>query len=101
MAYNSDFLGGPLWFGSHGKQRLWTLDSTDTLATIVGAINGVAVTGGVLTIAEADSAAGDIDTATPSAANTGAAGALITATVGGASTATETLNVFALIERTA
>lgn len=45
MAYDSAFLGGPVWFGSHGKQNIWTLDTADTLATVVGAgyiSNGVA-----------------------------------------------------------
>jgi hypothetical protein len=37
MAYDPDFLGGPLWFGSNGRQRMWTLDSTDAIATICGA----------------------------------------------------------------
>jgi hypothetical protein len=219
MAYNPEFLGGPVVFGITGgnasgpRQKLWTLDSTDTLATIVGAgfisdgvsrgmakgdlvfvrrfdtvtaratlsgmsqhyvaslsataaslssdwdtsldtdlaeqatmealsvsskatdaavvrfvapwaftiksvqtvinaalatgdatvtlaIGATPVTNGVVTITNAASAAGDVDSATPTAARTGAAGALITATVGGASTATATLNVFLLLERT-
>lgn len=213
MAYDPQYLGGPVQFGSHAHQRLWSLDSVDTLATIVGAgyvsdgatrgmlkgdivyvrrfdnldlrttlsgisqhyvssvgassvtiasdwdtsqdtdlaeqatleyiaisskaadaavarfvapwafkiksasvvlngalatgdatttlaIAGVGVTGGVITSTQTSSAAGDIATCTPSALNTGAANALITATIGGASTATATLNIFLLLERT-
>jgi len=56
-------------------------------ATITAAINGTPVTGGALTITQAGSAAGDVDAATPSAANTFAAGDVITFTVGGTNTA--------------
>jgi fermentation-respiration switch protein FrsA (DUF1100 family) len=52
-------------------------------ATITASINGTAVTGGVLTIAQAGSAAGDADAATPSAANAVAVGDVIALTVGG------------------
>ncbi|HCS22609.1 MAG TPA: hypothetical protein PLW48_03820 [Alphaproteobacteria bacterium] len=61
-------------------------------ATLTLAINGVAVTNGVITATQAGSAAGDVDVATPTAANTFAAGDVITVTVGGASTATATAN---------
>jgi hypothetical protein len=54
--------------------------------TITAAINGVAVTGGVLTVTQAGSAAGDIDLATPSAANTINEGDVLTLTVGGTNT---------------
>jgi hypothetical protein len=57
-------------------------------ATITPSIGGVAITGGALSIAQADSAAGDIDTATPSAANTVTAGQGVALTVGGTNTAT-------------
>jgi len=52
-------------------------------ATITVAINGVPVTGGVVTVTQAGSAAGDIDTAEPSAANMVAVGDVISFTVGG------------------
>lgn len=57
-------------------------------SVVSSSINGVAVTGGSLTITFSGSAAGDIDSATPSAANTVAAGDLITLTTDGASTNT-------------
>ncbi|MDI1227359.1 MAG: hypothetical protein PSY14_06730 [bacterium] len=62
-------------------------------ATFTAAINGVAVTNGVVTATQAASAAGDRDEATPTAAKTFVAGDLITITVGGASTATATAGV--------
>jgi hypothetical protein len=52
-------------------------------ATITASINGVAVTGGVVTIAESGSAAGTKDTATPSATNVIVDGASLELTVGG------------------
>lgn len=52
-------------------------------ATLTLKINGVAVTNGVITITQAGSAAGDVDEATPSAANVVAAGDVISITVGG------------------
>lgn len=61
-------------------------------ATFSVAINGVAVTGGVVTAASAGSAAGDVDSAAPSANNAFDAGDVITVTVGGGSTATATAN---------
>lgn len=59
-------------------------------ATITVAINGVAVTNGVVTHTQAGSAAGNVATATPTAARTFTANDVITLTVGGASTATAT-----------
>jgi hypothetical protein len=56
-------------------------------ATITASIDGVAVTNGVITIAEAGSAAGTKDSATPSAANVIADGASLELTVGGANDA--------------
>ncbi|WP_206419693.1 hypothetical protein [Minwuia thermotolerans] len=56
-------------------------------ATLTLSINGTPVTNGVITIAEAGSAAGDVDEATPTAANTVAAGDVIAITVGGANSA--------------
>lgn len=56
-------------------------------ATITASIDGVAVTDGVVTIAQVGSAAGTKDTATPSAANVIADGASLELTVGGANDA--------------
>lgn len=56
-------------------------------ATVTVAIAGVNITGGVVTITQAGSAAGDVDTATPTAANDCTAGQVITSTVSGSSTA--------------
>jgi hypothetical protein len=74
---------------------LATADATVTLA-----INGGAVTNGVLTIASTG-AAGVVDEATPTAAHTFVAGDLITATVGGGSTATGTIGLQLELEETA
>jgi hypothetical protein len=51
--------------------------------TITAAIGAVAVTNGVVTIATAASAAGDVDVATPTAANTVTAGQAVNFTVTG------------------
>lgn len=56
--------------------------------TITAAINGVAVTGGVVTITQAGSAAGDVDLAEPTAANVMEEGDVLTLTVGGTQTST-------------
>jgi len=56
-------------------------------ATITAAIAGTPVTNGVITIAESGSAAGVIDEATPSGANTVTAGQLISLTPGGTNSA--------------
>jgi len=55
-------------------------------ATLTCAIGAVAITDGVITITQAASAEGDIDTATPSAANVVAVGDDVNVTVGGANT---------------
>ena len=52
-------------------------------ATLTGKIGTTAITDGVITITQSGSAAGDVDSATPSAANTVAAGDDINVTVGG------------------
>ncbi len=52
-------------------------------ATLTGKINGTAITNGVITITQAGSAAGDVDLATPTAANVVAAGDALSVTVGG------------------
>lgn len=57
-------------------------------ATITPSIGGVAVTDGALTITQASSAAGDVDTASPSALNTVTAGQAVALTVGGTNDAT-------------
>lgn len=56
-------------------------------ATVTASIGGVAVTGGVLTITQAGSAAGDVDAALPTAANAVSVGDVIALTVGGANSA--------------
>lgn len=52
-------------------------------ATLTAKIGATAVTSGVVTITQAASAIGDIDSATPSAANTVAVGSNLSVTVGG------------------
>jgi hypothetical protein len=58
-------------------------------ATLTFSINGTPVTGGVITITQSGSAAGDVDSATPSAANTVAIDDVIECTVGGTNTDTD------------
>ena len=62
------------------------IDTAD--AVITAKIGSTNITGGAITIATADSAAGDINSATPSAANTVAVGSNINFTTNGASTNT-------------
>lgn len=62
-------------------------------SAITTAINGVAITNGNFTVAQSGSAAGDRDSATPTAANTVAVGDALSVTTDGASTGTATLNV--------
>lgn len=57
-------------------------------AVITGKIGAVAITGGAVTIAYSGSAAGDVDSVSPSAANTVAVGDNINFTTDGASTHT-------------
>ena len=57
-------------------------------AIITGKIGAVAITNGAVTIANSGSAAGDVDSTTPTAANTVAAGDNINFTTNGASTNT-------------
>lgn len=52
-------------------------------AVLTGKISGTAITDGVVTITQAGSAAGDVDTATPSAANVAAAGDTLDLTLSG------------------
>ncbi|MGZ8172865.1 MULTISPECIES: hypothetical protein [Methylobacter] len=58
-------------------------------ATLTAKIGGVAVTTGVITVTQAGSAAGDMDSVTPSAAKTVAVGNVISITVGGTNDATK------------
>lgn len=69
--------------------------------TITPSIGGVDITDGVVTIATAASAAGDVDSATPSAANTVTAGQAIKLTVtGGGSGGSPRGHVYIVIDRT-
>jgi hypothetical protein len=68
-------------------------------ATLTAKIGGVAVTGGVITITQAGSAAGDKDFASPSAANTVAVGDELSMTVGGTNATATVANVLFEIER--
>jgi hypothetical protein len=55
--------------------------------TITGAIGVTAITGGVITITQSSSAAGDVDSCAPTAANTITAGAAVNWTVSGGGSA--------------
>lgn len=66
-------------------------------ATLTAAINGTPITTGALTLTQAGSAAGDVDTCSPSAAKTMAVGDVLTITGGGSSDATATASVAILI----
>lgn len=66
-------------------------------ATLTAAIGATPVTSGVITITQADSAAGDVDSATPSAANTVAVGDVISITVGGTNDASKLAQVSLVI----
>lgn len=66
-------------------------------ATLTADIGGVAVTNGALTVTQAGSAAGDMDVATPTAANTVAVGSVIGITVGGTNDAAKLAQVTILI----
>lgn len=85
-------------FGFHAT-RAGTITSVRTVlegaalaagdATLTGRIDAVLITDGVVTITQAASAVGDLDSATPSAANVVAAGDYVNFTVGGANTDTD------------
>lgn len=66
-------------------------------ATLTGKIGAVAITTGVVTITQAGSAAGDVDSAAPTAAKTVAVGDVISFTVGGTNDATVTADVVVTI----
>ncbi len=36
MAYNTEYLGGPIHFGSKANARMWVYDTTDLVATVIG-----------------------------------------------------------------
>lgn len=66
-------------------------------ATLTGKIGAVAITTGVITITQAASAAGDVDSCEPTAAKTVAAGDVISVTVGGTNDAAKLADVTILI----
>jgi len=68
-------------------------------AAITTEINGVAVTGGAITIATASSAAGDVDSAEPTAANSVQEGDVIEIITDGASTNTVPAEFTVIIRR--
>jgi hypothetical protein len=68
-------------------------------AEITTEINGVAVTGGAITIATASSAAGDVDSAEPTAANSVQEGDVIEIITDGASTNTVPAEFTVIIRR--
>jgi len=68
-------------------------------AGITTKINGTAVTGGAITIANASSAAGDVDSAEPTAANAVSEGDYISFTTDGASTNTVAATFTVIIRR--
>lgn len=68
-------------------------------ATLTCKINGTSITDGALTVAYSGSAAGDIDTATPSALNTFTAGQYLQVTTDGASTNTVPVTLMFTIQR--
>jgi hypothetical protein len=66
-------------------------------ATLTAKIGAVAVTDGVLTVTQAGSAAGDVDSVTPSAAKTVAVGDVVSITVGGTNDAAKLGHVVLVI----
>ena len=68
-------------------------------AAITFEIGGTAITGGAITVTQSGSAAGDIDTATPTAANEVAEDGTIEMITDGASSNTIKLNVTFVIRR--
>ena len=82
--------------------KVWTgLGGAITVAdcTVATAINGTAITGGSITIANASSAAGDIDSAVPTAANQVNEGDVITFPPAGATGTNIPLNCCAVVRR--
>lgn len=66
-------------------------------ATLTGKIGATAITTGALTITQVGSAAGDVDSAVPTAANVVAVGDVISFTVGGTNTGTRKANLSVLV----
>lgn len=69
-------------------------------AVLTPKIGGTAITGGAITVATASSAAGDVDTSIPTAANTVATGGTIEIETGGQSTNTVKCFITVEISRT-
>ena len=70
--------------GTITKIQSWLKGAITTAdAVITGKIGAVAITNGVVTIAQVDSAQGDVDVANPTAANTVAVGSNVNFTVSG------------------
>lgn len=68
-------------------------------ADLTASINGTAITGGVITVATASSAAGDVDEATPSAANDVSEGDTLRIATDGASTGTVRCTITFVVRR--
>ncbi|ACF01859.1 hypothetical protein Rpal_3357 [Rhodopseudomonas palustris TIE-1] len=81
--------------------KIWSITEgvlTTGDATLTAKINGTAVTGGVITITQSGSAAGDKDSATPTAANVTAVGDELSLTVGGTNATATAANAIFEIE---
>jgi hypothetical protein len=72
---------------------------TTANSAVTSAVNGTAVTGGGFTVAYSGSAAGDVDTAEPTAANNVEEGDYITITSDGGSSTTQPLDITVIIRR--
>ena len=68
-------------------------------SAVISKINGTTVTGGGFTVAFSGSAAGDIDTAEPTAANSVKEGDYITITSDGGSSTTQPIDITVIIRR--
>ena len=68
--------------------------------TLTFSIGSTAITGGAITLTQAGSAAGSVFSATPSALNTGAAGAMIKGVISGGDTSASTCNINVLLAQT-
>lgn len=82
--------------------KIWSVSEgvlTTGDATLTGKIGATAITNGVITITQAGSAAGDVDSATPTALNVVAAGDALAVTVGGTNATASKAQVFFEITR--
>ena len=70
-------------------------------ADLTFSINGVAITNGVITVANSGSAAGDVDVAVPTGANTVAVGDYVSCATDGASTNAVPVAVHLVVRRSA